>query len=304
MVTKQILRTWCTSLSRHTPNVRGKSRLVLALNRLLLPSPESACIVTAEMKLGYRMLVDLRSGTEALAAYTGDYDNEEVASCLRLLEADSVVLDVGANVGFWTVPLALRLAGRGQVLAFEPLPGNSCRLRDNVALNDVGRAVSIHAIGLSDRPDTTEISLREDFAMGSATGNAAIVIDESDRQFRCATIQVDTLDRVFDSLQIPRLDFIKLDIEGHEDKFLAGAVKVLSRFRPILFVEVNAQYYERRGLAVDAVFQSWLDSNRYVCALRTRQGWDLDELRRRRHRIDNVFFLPEERASDLLRVIG
>ena len=304
MLTKQKLRTWISLLFSCMPNIRGKKRLASALSRLLLPHSESDCVVETEMQLGYRMLLDLRSITEAIAAYTRDYDTDDIGSCLRLLHADAVVLDVGANIGFWTVPMALGLSAEGRVLAFEPLPGNAGRLRDNVRLNGVERAVRIYEIGLSDRAATVEISLREDFAHGSETGNAAIVIDDSDQQFHCTTIRVDALDRVFDSLDIHRLDFVKLDIEGHEDKFLAGACQVLSRFRPIMFVEVNAPYYERRGLRVDEVLQSWLDSYRYVCALRIRRGWNISELQRRKPPIDNVLFLPEERVSELLPILS
>lgn len=189
---------------------------------------------------------------------------------------------------------------RGTGPRFEPLPGNCNRLRENVRLNGVENVVHIHEVGLSDKPGTLEISLREDFARGSETGNAAIVIDERDRHFRRTTIDVDTLDRVFDSLDIPRLDFVKVDIEGHEDKFLAGAGSVISRFRPIIFIEINEHYYKRRGVDVDERFQSWLTSFKYVCGFQTSQGWSLREFRSRKPPIDDVLFVPSERLAELL----
>jgi FkbM family methyltransferase len=300
MLTKRKLRGWVSLFLSRLPDIRGKGRLTYALNRWLLPRAESECIVETEMHLGYRMVVDLRTLTESPAVYTHDYNNQEIRSCLRLLQADSVILDVGANIGFWTVPMALMLNAEGRVHAFEPLPGNCNRLRENIRLNGVEHVVHIHEVGLSDKPATLEVSLREDFAHGSGTGNAAIVIDERDRQFRCTTIDVDTLDRVFDSLDIPRLDFVKIDIEGHEDKCLAGAGSVISRFRPIMVIEINEHYYKRRGIDVDERFQSWLTSFNYVCAFRTSQGWNLREFRSRKPPIDNVLLLPSERLAELL----
>ena len=255
------------------------------------------------MRLGYRMRVDLRSRTESLAAYTHNYDNQDIRSCLDLLQADSVVLDVGANIGFWTLPIALRLNAEGRVHAFEPLPSNAARLRENVRLNGMEHVVRLHEMGLSDQRATLEISLREDFSCGSQTGNAAIIVDKSDRAFQCTTIEVDTLDHVFDSLDIERVDFVKIDIEGHEDRFLAGASSIISRFRPVLFVEINEPYYMRRGLDVDELFDSWLHTSQYVCALRSRQGWNIGQLRSRKPVIDNVLFLPSERVPQLERLL-
>jgi len=299
MLTKQKLRTCISYVFSRVPDFRGKIRVTYALNRLILPHSGLDCIIPIEMKLGYRMMVDLRSVTESLTAYTRDYDTEEISSCLRLLHANSVVLDVGANVGFWTVPMALGLGAEGRVHAFEPLPSNATRLRENVSLNGMEHVVRVHEIGLSDQPATLEISLREDFARGSQTGNAAIVIDKNDRKFECTAIQVDTLDRVLDLLDIQRLDLVKIDIEGHEDKFLAGARSAISRFRPILFIEINEPYYKRRRIDVDGLFESWLHTFQYVCALRSDHGWNIGELRSRKPALDNLLFLPGERVSEI-----
>ena len=246
------------------------------------------------------MIVDLRANGECPSFYTHDYDTEDICACLRLFEPDSVVLDVGANVGFWTVPMARVLSGGGKIHAFEPLPSNLKRLRENVRLNGLEGVVEIHEVGLSDKAATVEISLREDFSNGSDTGNAAIVIDESDRQFRCTAIAVEALDEVFPSLKLERLDFAKADIEGHEDKFLAGASSVISQFRPVLYMEINEPYYTRRGLDATELFQAWLDSAGYVCALRGPDGWIQRELRLRKPVIDNVLFLPKERSKEIL----
>ena len=76
--------------------------------------------------------------------------------------------------------------------------------------------------------------MREDFANGAETGNAAIVIDSEDLQFNWQEIQVNRLDDISDSFGLGRIDFIKADIDGHEDRFLAGAVNAVHRSRPIL----------------------------------------------------------------------
>ena len=130
-----------------------------------------------------------------------------------------MAVDVGGNVGFWAVPLARR----AQVHAFEPVPSNAARIRDNAALNDVRRTLTVHEVALSDAPAQLTLSLREDFQRGAGTGNAAVVIDASDDVFASIEVVADTLDHQVARLGLTRLDVMKVDIEGHEDLALEGA---------------------------------------------------------------------------------
>jgi FkbM family methyltransferase len=165
--------------------------------------------------------------------------------------------------------------------------------------------VRLHGIGLSDKKARLQISLREDFENGADTGNAAIVIDSEDSKFMWTTIEVTPLDgETFDSMGIDHVDFIKLDIEGHEDKFLAGATKVIRRFRPILYIEINDAYYARRGVDASELFEQWMHAVSYEAALRTRSGWRLKNVRDRRRDFDNIFCFPSEAAEDLLRELN
>lgn len=140
-------------------------------------------------------------------------------------------------------------------------------------------------------------------ALGPA-GNAAIVIDDSDGRFQCGMVEVDTLDNIFPSLSVKRLDFIKVDIEGHEDKFLKGASSTIGQLRPIIHMEINEPYYGRRGLDATALFEEWAESANYAYALRTSQGWRLGTVRQRKPVIDNVLALPAERANEILLQIN
>jgi FkbM family methyltransferase len=247
--------------------------------------------------MGYEMLLDLRSSTESLAYYTGDYETAAIRSVLRLMSPNWVVLDVGANIGFWTVPLAKVLKGRGCLHAFEPVPANFARLVQNVEKNGLSQVARAHPFGLSDRNGVLQISLREEFAQGAGTGNAAIVIDSEDLRFACLNIRIYPLDDIFESLKAPRVDFIKVDIEGHEDKFLAGGAEVIRRFRPIIYIEINEDYYQRRGLDATALFENWLHSFSYSVGLTTRQGWRLGGIRERSQLTEEVFFFPSEVAE-------
>ena len=288
----QIVQTSVSFALRHTPEMPGRGRIARVVNKYF-PLPAS-CVTSVRMRLGHEMLVDLRSATEFAAYYTGDYDTAAIRSVMRLLNPDSIVFDVGANIGFWSVPLARGLTQGGRLHCFEPVPGNFERLTENVRQNSLDRVVRVHQLGLSNRNSSAQISLRDGF--GTQTGNAAIVIEEEDLKFVCVEIVLCALDVIFDSLGEERIDFIKADIEGHEDRFLSGASNVIRRFRPILYLEINEPYYHRRGLNPTDIFERWLNANSYQPALRSKTGWQLESIRKRRAVIDNAFFFPQEIA--------
>jgi FkbM family methyltransferase len=285
---------------RHTPDVKGRWHIALAVNKIFAPLSQSFCTVSVPMRLGHRMQVDLRAFGQFHAYYLGDFDNRAIHATLRVIRQDSVILDVGANVGFWTVPLAMHLNGSGCLHAFEPVPANFQRLVANVRQNTSPDQIHLHELGLSDQNGSLPICLRDDFEQGAETGNAAIVIGPEDLVFDRFTIQVNRLDDIFDSLGVDRIDFIKADIEGHEHRFLAGAVNTIRRFRPILFVEINQVYYKRQNQDGSALFQQWLESNSYRAALYRKGEWRLDIVRNCKA-FEDAFFFPSETAVESVR---
>lgn len=180
----------------HLPNVRGARRLADALNateQILGRDP----VRQVTMSAGHRMLVDRRSTTERGPFYLRTYDQQKIELLRRFIEPGTAVLDIGANVGFFTVPLGIFVRDQrrfGRVFAFEPVPGNRDRLQENILINALDETVTIIPAALSSKPGTVEISLREDFQNGSRTGNAAIVISTEDNLFETTRIVTMRLD--------------------------------------------------------------------------------------------------------------
>jgi len=286
------------------PDVKGRGTVAKLIAKYF-PPPLDDAIVWTSMRLGHQILVDLRSETELVAYYTGDYESKLIKAALKLIRPDSVVLDVGANIGLWTVPLARALSPAGCLHAFEPIPQNFARLEKNIGGNDIRAVVQLHRIGLSDTQASISMALREDFQNGAETGNASIVINSNDGRFPWVDIAVVPLDGdLFHSLKIDRIDFIKIDIEGHEDKFLSGAMNILQRFRPIIFLEINDYYYHQRHIDPSEVFGNLMRKLNYAAALERSGRWRLDGIQNRDRDFANIFYLPAERANDLIRILN
>ena len=165
----------------------------------------------------------------SLATYGELYD-PQVSLLLELIEPDDLVIDVGAGIGAYTIPLARKLLRQGGVVyAFEPARLNQQLLSMNVALN---RLVNVfdyrHAVGKtvgSARTPLMNPLKKQDF---SKLPNVAGQGDP---------VQVVTLDQ----LEFARCRLIKIDVNGSEEMVLSGAAQLIERLQPVLFLVYPGQ---------------------------------------------------------------
>jgi FkbM family methyltransferase len=158
----------------------------------------------------------------------GEYSEGEVALFQRLLEPGAVVLDIGANIGVHTVPIAQFVGPHGQVHAFEPQRIIYYLLCANVVLNNLANVICHHA-AVSDR--TGEIQFPEpDYTAAHNFGGLNLEKYSGSGSCSVPLIRVD-------DLRLTRCDLIKIDVEGMEKRVLEGAVNTLAAFRPFLYIE-------------------------------------------------------------------
>jgi FkbM family methyltransferase len=249
-------------IAQALPHVRGRGRVERTITSLLLKGGANP-IIESKMRAGHCLRLDCRVPIYRYALFSGKYDDERRSALLSFLRPGGAALDVGANIGLYSIPMALRVRSvGGRLIAVEPLPINVEWLRHNLAINDCTDVVDVFEIGLSDECGEAELVLAEDFQ--GSVGNATIASRELfGSQFSRTMIRLDTLDRIWPTMQ--RLDIVKVDIEGHEAKFLEGARNTLASFRPAILMEVNRWHHEQRGVDFDTVIPALLP-DRYVFA--------------------------------------
>jgi len=145
---------------------------------------------------------------------------------LDTLDADDVVLDVGANVGLYS-SFAAEVVGGENVLAVEPHPANADRLGENLALN--GHATQCHRVALTDDPDAKTVALRT-AGERAGTGEHALVPprDGHDPAAASTTVGATTGDELVATHEIGQPTVVKIDVEGAEGLVLRGLSSVLS----------------------------------------------------------------------------
>ena len=187
-------------------------------------------------RAGLRWLLNPSDYVHRDLFWLGERDRWNFHHIMRLLPADAVVCDVGANFGYYSIMLAASLKGQSRFFAFEPNPVTRLRLERNVALNQLGSAITVLPCALSDTPGTAQMTSRKD------NSGAAHICANGETE-----VEVTTLDAICDKHQLKRLDFVKIDVEGFEGHVLRGGEKSLRAFRPVLLVEIMAEQLERAG---------------------------------------------------------
>jgi FkbM family methyltransferase len=147
----------------------------------------------------------------------GQYSESEVSMMRSFLRDGSIAIDVGANIGDLTVPLARAVGESGKVYAIESHPENFNILCANLALNSLRNV----------RPLNVFVATSDDVDTGSPSwGKFAYVSERWSTQFLA-----------LDSLELNSCDLIKIDVDGKELEILKSGEMLIERHRPILYFE-------------------------------------------------------------------
>ena len=229
-------------------------------------------------------------------AATGHWDRHVIEMLTHYIEPGTLVLDVGASLGLWTLPLAWAARSRGgRVWCFEPNPENLPWLQANIDRNALRAVAEVHALALGSRAGTARLGYRE-----HGGGNGALLDADA---VDSVTVPVARID----DLEFPqRVSFVKMDVEGFELEVLRGGHALIGRDRPAIFGEFNAAWLKLRGedLAAGLTVVTALGYEVFELEERRSAGWrsrDRTSLRRLEQPFlpssQNLLLLPAERCG-------
>lgn len=187
-----------------------------------------ACLGSLERYL------DLRAALMRLAIRWGLYDVRHLGWLAKVLRDGDTVIDVGANFGAYSMRLSSVVGATGKIVAVEPLPWVYSRLQSNLRTKS---NVTCIAKALSDG-SVSRLTLNVPLLFGKIP-EPSLASAEIGSDYVCmaAEVEVTTLDEL--CAEIPKIDFVKVDIEGHEMAFLRGARKIIAKHQPLVQLECN-----------------------------------------------------------------
>jgi FkbM family methyltransferase len=198
---------------------------------------------------GVTWSLDVDEGVQ-LALYLGQYERTTIRALARLARPDAIAIDIGANIGAQALPLASRLSQGGRLIAVEPADSAMARLKANCALNPqlASRITLVHS-ALGAAGDAASESYFASWPLDPA-GNAHPVHQGAPQRSTATAATVDDLVR---QLGLPRVDLIKLDVDGNELPILRGARETLTRYQPKVVFELCPYLLEERGESPSAL---------------------------------------------------
>ena len=215
---------------------RGKGRIAVRAAQLVSHiSREAYCSPSK----GATVRVDLRDRIQS-QMWADAYELETKAIFGMFISRGSTVVDVGANIGYFSV-LAAALAGRaGAVHAFEADPSCFLMLRRNT---DPVQQITAWELAVSDREGSATLYRSEEVA---ESGWGTILRPSIDRKAQI-DVRTTSLDRWLLQNDLQSIDFLKVDAEGSEYRILEGATHLLATHRPVVVFEANEECLARDG---------------------------------------------------------
>ena len=168
--------------------------------------------------------------------YYGSYESEELNLMRDALNgvSDPIIIDVGANVGHHSL-FASTFAK--EVHAFEPFPDVSAKIYDKIKVNSI-KNIKVHEVGLG---DTNEDLFY--YTPGSHNTGVGYFSAEPINGSAYINLPVRIGDEYLKPYNLPKVDFIKIDVEGYEPQAIRGLKQTIHLYRPIIFFEWS--YNER-----------------------------------------------------------
>jgi FkbM family methyltransferase len=211
-----------------TTNNRG-SQLLLRKVRVAL-TPRSALLRT-RLQNGAIVEGYNRPGYGGRGVYVfGDALEPELYSLQHFLGPGQVFVDIGANVGVFTVKAAKEVGGSGLVISVEPFIESAMRLSQNVRANGYSN-VRVRNFCVGQKTEHARLHLNK-----GKPNSFSLVRNGDAESVSVLSVSLDDLCR-WENLE--RLDYLKIDAEGAEAAILEGGQSAIARFRPIVQVEIT-----------------------------------------------------------------
>jgi FkbM family methyltransferase len=202
----------------------------------LAPRDQLSTWVLAEPRVGLRLWVDLGDYGVSRPCLVNRFEPAETAFVEQYLRAGMSFVDIGANIGWFSLIAAKAVGPTGQVVAIEPRPDSIERLAMSARENGFANVRTLH-MALAARAGRSKVGAH--LAGANSGGTWLITTAELARTMAVDHQLFDVDVGRLDDIDLPACDLLKIDVEGAEHLVLEGGRATLARHRPAILCEIN-----------------------------------------------------------------
>jgi FkbM family methyltransferase len=211
----------------------------------IFPPPQKSEIKIIETPYKFKIKVDISRYLGNKIYWRGAHDWNTIFALQKTLSPDSILFDIGANIGEYTLFAASMINDNGHIYSFEPVQKMYEQLQENISLNPhlknkitpikKGIGLRKEKLPIYDDVNTTNDGL---FSLHQKNFIEAKIIEE---------IEIDSLDNIFNTLNINIVHYIKIDVEGNELFVLQGGINTIKKFKTTLMIEISEKNFNAAG---------------------------------------------------------
>lgn len=225
------------ALGRALVSAESRALRLMRLDRRGAFSPEGGTFTCHGLEFAYR---SEDASLATMVRLNGDYETAMRQAIASLLGAEGTFVDLGAHIGYFTLPAAEQVADRSHVFDFEPSPATFQTLVQNTSTNGYSSSVTTEQLAVSDRTHSLRFAIRS-----ASEGNG---VDHDGETEGVLEVQATSLDEYFRALGWPRVDVVKMDVEGQELAALRGMRELVARNPHIaVILEYNLNQIQEAG---------------------------------------------------------
>lgn len=217
----------------------GKIVLARFLSKIIVVSRRLAGYGPAVQvrRHGINWLLDLQEGIDLSIYLLGAFERRTVRAYSSFIRENDIVLDIGANIGAHTLILSQLVGPNGKVVAFEPTSYACRKLYHNMELNpELAVRIRLEQCMLvANYFEKLEPAIYSSWPLADAND---LHDQHCGRLMDTSGAIAKTLDEAVHELQLKRVDFVKLDVDGHELSVIRGGLSVLKEFKPKMILEL------------------------------------------------------------------
>ena len=220
---------------------RMAQRPILAARTLMGKGP---VLKTRRGGLSWRL--DLREGIDFSIFLLGAFERDTVHWYRKQIRPGDTVLDIGANIGAHTLPMAEAVGPSGRIIAVEPTEYAFGKLTANLGLNNeiMTRVTPIQAFLTDGSEKELPTSIYSSWPLEKDEGLHA---QHHGRMQTTAGAKATTVNDLLAQLEVTAVNLVKLDVDGFEGQVLGGASLLFSKFRPIFVMELAPYHLAEHG---------------------------------------------------------